>query len=569
MIAQKKIKPFSFFLALGVCSFLLTNTVSAQQASLSLSPASGSYKTGQIFSVNILLNTGGANTDGVDVYYLHYPSGLLEVQDADVVASGVQITPGALYPSTLSNVVSSSGGTIDFSQVSSGGNFYSGSGTLATISFKVLSTGTATLSFDRIAGSTIDCNVVSSGGDILNAATGASFVLSANVPPTATASVNPTSGAAPLAVQFTGSGTDSDGTIASYSWSFGDGTANSSLQSPSHTYTSAGNFTAVLTVTDNQGGTGSNSVAVAVSSPTNQAPTATASANPGSGAAPLATQFTGSGTDPDGAIVSYSWSFGDGTANSSLQSPSHTYTMAGNFTAVLTVTDNGGGIGSKSVQVTVSGATVPTNCYQLGGVCKSNPCSTLQSCSIFAGTCSTGLYCCIGSCATPTPTPIPVVPAPTPTPTPIPTPIPSQPPTDETALIAWLKARIAELLKQIDALRAKIAALSPSSASGGRAIQYVQTAGGLIPVTFKFTRDLQFGDRNVDVEYLQIFLKMQGRVIYPEAIVSGYFGPATKAAVIRFQEKYAMEILAPSNLAKGTGSVGASTRAKINKLLGR
>jgi len=86
-----------------------------------------------------------------------------------------------------------------------------------------------------------------------------------NQPPVAVASANPTSGVAPLAVNFNGSGSsDPDGTIASYSWAFGDGT-NGGGATTSHTYANAGNYTAVLTVTDNQGATGTSSVGITVS----------------------------------------------------------------------------------------------------------------------------------------------------------------------------------------------------------------------------------------------------------------------------------------------------------------
>ncbi len=53
-------------------------------------------------------------------------------------------------------------------------------------------------------------------------------------------------------VSFTDTSTDFDGSIASWSWSFGDG-ESSTLQHPTHTYATAGTYTASLTVTDNDG----------------------------------------------------------------------------------------------------------------------------------------------------------------------------------------------------------------------------------------------------------------------------------------------------------------------------
>jgi len=57
--------------------------------------------------------------------------------------------------------------------------------------------------------------------------------------------------------------------------------------------------------------------------------------------------------------------------------------------------------------------------------------------------------------------------------------------------------------------------------------------------------------------------------IYPERIISGWFGPLTRAAVTKFQEKYKSEILSPQGLTEGTGIVDASTRKKLNELYGR
>jgi PKD repeat protein len=87
----------------------------------------------------------------------------------------------------------------------------------------------------------------------------------ANQPPVAVASASPASGAAPLAVAFNGTGSsDPDGSIASYAWTFDDGGTSSSA-APSHTYPSAGIFTATLTVTDNGGATNAATVTITVS----------------------------------------------------------------------------------------------------------------------------------------------------------------------------------------------------------------------------------------------------------------------------------------------------------------
>jgi len=73
---------------------------------------------------------------------------------------------------------------------------------------------------------------------------------------------------------------------------------------------------------------------------------------------------------------------------------------------------------------------------------------------------------------------------------------------------------------------------------------------------------------NNQVECLQKFLKSQEASIYPEGLVTGNFLSLTKSAVVRFQEKYTAEILAPIGLEKGTGFVGTMTRTKINQLSG-
>lgn len=86
----------------------------------------------------------------------------------------------------------------------------------------------------------------------------------------------------------------------------------------------------------------------------NYPPIAVASASPTSGIDPLAVQFSSAGSyDPDGVIVDYQWTFGDG-GSSTEENPQYTYAAAGNYTATLTVTDNGGKTDSTTVPIQVT-----------------------------------------------------------------------------------------------------------------------------------------------------------------------------------------------------------------------
>jgi PKD repeat protein len=60
---------------------------------------------------------------------------------------------------------------------------------------------------------------------------------------------------------------DPDGTVAAYSWDFGDGTVAAGAKA-THTYAKAGDYTVTLTVTDNNGAAGSAGRAVSVTAPT-------------------------------------------------------------------------------------------------------------------------------------------------------------------------------------------------------------------------------------------------------------------------------------------------------------
>jgi len=90
-----------------------------------------------------------------------------------------------------------------------------------------------------------------------------------------------------------------------------------------------------------------------------------------------------------------------------------------------------------------------------------------------------------------------------------------------------------------------------------------------IPITkYTFTRSLKQGDTGQDVKTLQQFLNSNGFIVSqsgPGSIgnETTYFGPATKSAVIRFQNAYKDKILTPLGLTQGTGFFGESTRRMV------
>lgn len=178
-----------------------------------------------------------------------------------------------------------------------------------------------------------------------------------NQPPVAEAN-GPYSGAAGgRGIKFSSTGSiDPDGTIQSYSWDFGDGTPPSTQANPTHVYSAPGTYTATLTITDNLGAVDSDTAVVTVTGGGggNQAPVAEANGPYSGPVGGRGIQFSSAGsTDPDGTIVSYSWDFGDGSAPSSQANPKHVYTAPGNYTATLTVTDNGGSSDTDTATVAV------------------------------------------------------------------------------------------------------------------------------------------------------------------------------------------------------------------------
>jgi ABC-type transport system substrate-binding protein/PKD repeat protein len=182
---------------------------------------------------------------------------------------------------------------------------------------------------------------------------------SANEPPVADAGPDQTVTVGDE-VTFDGSGSsDSDGTIANYTWTFTyDGVAEELYdESPTFDFDIVGTYTVTLNVTDDDGATDTDTMTVTVQAavPTNEPPVADAGDDQTVTVGKEVT-FVGSGsTDSDGTIANYTWTFTyDGTPVTLYGvSPKFTFEVAGTYTVTLTVTDDDGDTDTDTVKVTV------------------------------------------------------------------------------------------------------------------------------------------------------------------------------------------------------------------------
>jgi len=166
----------------------------------------------------------------------------------------------------------------------------------------------------------------------------------------------PTSGNAPLAVQFTDT---SIGSPTSWYWNFGDGSYDTS-QNPYYIYSGAGSYSVELTATNSEGSdtlTRTNYITVTSSE---VAPVADFVGTPTSGTAPLIITFTDTST---GSPTSWNWSFGDGNF-SEVKDPVYTYVSAGSYTVSLLAT-NAVGSDTKTVTNYIT-VNAPLGVYTVG-----------------------------------------------------------------------------------------------------------------------------------------------------------------------------------------------------------
>jgi len=151
-----------------------------------------------------------------------------------------------------------------------------------------------------------------------------------NTTPVANFSRTPGSGCIPVVVSFNNMSTSLVNPV--YNWNFGNG-QTSTLEDPVITFATSGVFPVTLIVTNDSGC--SDTIVRMVTA--NNVPIANATPSDTSGCSPLAVTFTNTSTN----AVSYLWNFGDGST-SATASPSHNYTVAGNYTVTLIATSASG-----------------------------------------------------------------------------------------------------------------------------------------------------------------------------------------------------------------------------------
>jgi hypothetical protein len=187
-----------------------------------------------------------------------------------------------------------------------------------------------------------------------------------NLAPTANAGADKTITLPTNSVSLSGNGTDSDGSISSYSWTKISGPSAFNITSSSSAVTNVsglvqGTYQFELKVTDNNGAIGKDTVQVTVNAAPNLAPTANAGADKTITLPTNSVSLSGNGTDSDGSISSYSWTKISGPSAFNIVSSSSAVTtvsglVQGTYQFELKVTDNNGAIGKDTVQLTVNAA---------------------------------------------------------------------------------------------------------------------------------------------------------------------------------------------------------------------
>ncbi|MEO6228745.1 MAG: T9SS type A sorting domain-containing protein [Ferruginibacter sp.] len=186
----------------------------------------------------------------------------------------------------------------------------------------------------------------------------------ANNAPTANAGTDQVLTLPTALTTLNGSGTDTDGTIAGYTWTKISGPSSALILSPANASTVVNNWLAgvyeyELVVTDNKGAIGKDTVQVTVLAAINVLPVANAGIDQVITLPQSSTTLSGTGADSDGFITNYAWAQITGPTTALISSPVSASSAISNLSAgvyqfELSVTDNTGAISKDTVSITVN-----------------------------------------------------------------------------------------------------------------------------------------------------------------------------------------------------------------------
>ncbi len=271
--------------------------------------------------------------------------GLTNTMSQTVTVTPPNQPPVASFTSNCANLsctFNSTGSTDDVGIVSRGWTFGDGTsaGNVVSPSSTYAAPGTYTVSL-----------TVTDGGGLTNTVTHVVTVTRPILPPVASFTATCTN----LTCTFNSSASSDAVGIVNRSWSFGDGTTDGNVVSPTVTYAAGGTYKVTLIVTDAAGLTNSATRIESFTRAANQPPVASFT----SSCTNLACTFNSTGSTDDVGIVSRAWTFGDGTSAGNVVSPAATYASGGTYTVSLTVTDGGGLTSTVSHVVSVAPLNLP------------------------------------------------------------------------------------------------------------------------------------------------------------------------------------------------------------------
>jgi len=176
---------------------------------------------------------------------------------------------------------------------------------------------------------------------------------------------------------------DTSPDAVAWSWNFGDGSPNSTIPNPSHTYNANGSYDVTLTIKDSKG------CQITLTKPgfiDISTPVVNVLNLPAGGCGPTFTFIPNLQVISSDGVASYAWDFGDG-GTSTLSNPSHTYLSLGTYNVSVTITTNGGCTITKNYGggVEVGSSVVPNFTKSAGVACNSSG-VTFTNLTVPAGT---------------------------------------------------------------------------------------------------------------------------------------------------------------------------------------